>query len=86
MAISMVLSAFRKKIKATMIHVLVIIVFMVFIREFLSAAWLKDVFTPRSLEVVNKISPFIAFLVVFVAGIFLIYYMYRLATEKTEKS
>ncbi len=86
MAISMVVSAFRKKINATLIHVLVIIVFMVFIREFLRAAWLKDIFTPRSLEVANKISPFIAFLVVFVAGIFIIYYMYRLATEKPEKS
>jgi hypothetical protein len=86
MAISMVVSAFRKKVTATLIHLLTIIVLMVFIREFLRSAWLKDVFTPRSLEVVNKISPFIAFLFVFVAGIFILYYMYRLATEKTDKS
>lgn len=86
MAISMVLSAFRKKINSTIIHVLVIIVLMVFIREFLRSAWLKDVFNTRSLEVVSQISPLITFLVVFVAGIFLLFYMYRLASKKTDKS
>ncbi len=86
MAISMVVSAFRKKIKATMIHVLVIIVLMVFIREFLRSAWLRDIFTPGSLEVSKEITPFIVFLLVFAAGIFSMYYMYRLATEKTDKS
>jgi len=86
MAISMLVSAFRNKIKATLIHLLAIIVLMVFIREFLRAAWLQDVFTPRSLEVANKVSPLIAFLLVFIAGIFILFYMYRLATEKTDKS
>jgi hypothetical protein len=86
MAISMVFSAFRRKVTATAIHVVVIIFLMVFIREFLRAAWLKDVFNPGSLEVVSKISPFITFLVVFIVGIYLLYYMYRLATEKPDLS
>lgn len=86
MALSMLLSAFRKKLNATIIHLLIIMVFMVIIREFLRAAWLKDISHPQSLEQVNKISPFIAFLIVFAVGIYLIYYMLRLATEKTEKS
>lgn len=86
LAISMVISAFKLKIRATAIHVVLIIVLMVFIREFLRSAWLKDVFNTRSLEVVSKVSPFITFLVVFVVGLYLLYYMYRLATEKTDKS
>ncbi len=86
MALSMLLSAFKKKLNATLIHLVVIMLFMVIIREFLRAAWLKDIFHPQSLEVVNKISPLIVFLIVFAIGLFLIYYMLRLATEKTEKS
>ncbi|MEE4116485.1 MAG: hypothetical protein V2I37_09965 [Marinilabiliaceae bacterium] len=86
MTASMILSAFRNKINATLVHLLVIMLLMIIVREFLRAAWLKDIFHPGSLEVVNKISPLIAFLLVFAIGLYLLYYMYRLATEKTEKS
>jgi len=83
---SMIITAFRSKLNAILFHLLLIIVIMVVMREYLRAAWLNNVFSPASLESTGKVSSFIAFLLVFLAGIYFIYYMYRLATNKNEKS
>ncbi len=86
MTISMVITAFRFKLNVTLIHLVVLIVIMVIMREYLRAAWLNNVFSPSSLETTGRISSFIAFLLVFLIGIYFLYYMYRLATNKNIKS
>jgi hypothetical protein len=86
MSASMIFTAFRSKLTATLIHLILILIIMVIMREYMRAAWLNNVFSPASLESTGKISSFIAFLVVFLAGIYILYYMYRLATNKNEKS
>jgi hypothetical protein len=83
---SMIFTAFRSKLNATLIHLLLIIVIMVIMREYMRAAWLTNVFSPSSLESMGKFSSFIAFLLIFIAGIYILYYMYRIATNKNEKS
>ncbi len=83
---SMIFTAFRSKLNVTLIHLLLILVIMVIMREYMRAAWLKNVFSPASLESTGKISSFIAFLLIFIAGIYILYYMYRIATNKNEKS
>jgi len=83
---SMIFTAFRSKLNITLIHLLLIIVIMVIMREYLRAAWLTNVFRPASLESTGKVSSLIAFLLVFIAGIYILYYMYRIATNKNEKS
>ncbi len=86
MLVSMLITAFRSKLNITLIHLVVIIVIMAIMREYLRAAWLNGVFSPSSLETTGKISSFIVFLIVFLAGIYMLYYMYRLATNKNKKS
>ncbi|MBN1388187.1 MAG: hypothetical protein JW965_07050 [Bacteroidales bacterium] len=83
---SMIFTAFRSKLNATLVHLLLIIVIMVVMREYLRAAWLKNVFSPASLESTGRASSFIAFLLIFLAGIYILYYMYRIATNKNDKS
>jgi hypothetical protein len=85
-AASMIFTALRSKLNATLIHLLLIIVIMVIMREFMRAAWLKNLFSPASLESTGRASSFIAFLIIFIAGIYILYYMYRIATTKNEKS
>jgi len=83
---SMIITAFRSKLNTTLIHLAVVIVIMVIMREYMRAAWLNNVFSPASLETTGKVSSFIAFLLVFLVGIYMLYYMYRLATNKNERS
>lgn len=83
---SMIITALRSKLNATLIHLAVVIVIMVIMREYMRAAWLNNVFSPASLETTGKVSSFIAFLLVFIAGIYMLYYMYRLATNKNARS
>ncbi|MCF8223258.1 MAG: hypothetical protein K9J25_08935 [Bacteroidales bacterium] len=85
-AVSMIVFAFRARLNATLYHLVTIIVIMVIMREYMRAAGLNNVFSPASLETSGKISSFIVFLVVFLAGIYFLYYMYRLATNKNIKS
>jgi len=84
--ISMILSAFRGKLWPTVIHALLVIIIMAVMREFMRSAYLAEIFKPSQLEVVNKYSPLIVFLVVFLTGLYMIYYMIQLATNKNEKS
>lgn len=86
MSASMIFTALRTKLYATLVHLLLILLIMVVMREYLRAAWLTYIFSPASLQTTGKISSFIVFLIVFLAGINILYYMYRLATNKNEKS
>ncbi|MEZ5012051.1 MAG: hypothetical protein R2744_10925 [Bacteroidales bacterium] len=84
--ISMIVMAFRGKLWGTVWHALLVIIIMAVMRELMRFAYLDGIFKPSQLEKVNQYSPFILFLVVFVAGLFLLYYMIRLATDKNNKS
>jgi hypothetical protein len=54
------------------------VLLMVIIRDLARGAYLKDVFRPSQLENVGEVSPLIVFLLVFIVGLALLYYMIRL--------
>lgn len=83
---SMILLAFRGRLWPVVLHAALVIIIMAVMRELMRAAYLADTFKPSQLEVMNKYSPFILFLAIFLAGIYMIYYMIRLATDKNNKS
>lgn len=80
-AITMILSAMRKKLWGTVILASGIIVIMSIMRELLRMAYLDGIFNPKDLVVSSEASPFIAFLITFVIGLALIYYMIRLIVK-----
>jgi small-conductance mechanosensitive channel len=60
---------------------------MIIVRDLSRAAYLKEVFRPAQLENVNQVSPLVVFLLVFVVGLLLLYYMIRLLLKpKTTQS
>jgi hypothetical protein len=86
MVISMFIMGLRGKLWPVVYHALTVIILMAVMREFMRAAYLADIFKPAGLEVTGSNSPLIAFLVIFIAGIFILYYMVSLAINKNEKS
>lgn len=77
-AIGMIWFSFKGKLMASLAHGLLVVALMAVIRELVRSAYLKDLYSPAQLEVVGQYSPFIAFLLVFAAGLLLLYYMIRL--------
>lgn len=71
-------SSFTGRLTAAMILGGGQVLIMVLIRDLARAAYLKGVFRPSELENVSEISPLIAFLLVFVFGLFALFYMIRL--------
>jgi len=60
---------------------------MVIVRDLARSAYLKEIFHPSQLENVNQQSPLYVFLLVFVVGLFALYYMIRLMfNAKTSQS
>jgi len=60
---------------------------MVIVRDLARSAYLKEIFHPSQLENVNQQSPLYVFLLVFVVGLFALYYMIRLMfNAKTSRS
>jgi hypothetical protein len=60
---------------------------MVIIRDLARSAYLKEIFHPSQLENVSQQSPLVAFLLIFVVGLFALYYMIRLMfNAKTTQS
>ena len=60
---------------------------MVIIRDLSRSAYLKEIFHPSQLENVSQKSPLVAFLLIFVVGLFALYYMIRLMfNAKTTQS
>jgi len=80
-------SAFTGRFNLAMILGGLQVVLMVIIRDISRRAYLDGVFHPNSLENVKELSPFIVFLLVFVIGLLLLYYMIRLMSKpKTPQS
>jgi hypothetical protein len=80
-------SAFTGRLQAAMILGGVLVLVMIIIRDLSRAAYLKEVFRPAQLENVNQVSPLVVFLLVFVVGLLLLYYMIRLLLKpKTTQS
>ena len=80
-------SAFTGRFTSAMILGAFQVVVMVIIRDIARRSYLDGVFHPNQLANVREASPFIVFLLVFIAGMFLIYYMLRLMSKpKTPQS
>ncbi len=73
--------SWKKNLKLTAISGLTALLFMSFVRDFVRQGYLKDYFSPSSLKVVSDYSPLIFFLVIFVIGIFVAYWLIRKAFE-----
>ena len=74
----------KKLVRPTAWTLLAAVVFMTFVREVARAAALSPWFSVTELEVVPQYSPFIAFLLVFAAGLWMVWYMLRLVTRDKE--
>ena len=80
-------SSFTGRITIAMILGGLEVLVMVIVRDLARAAYLKEQFHPSQLENVKEVSPFIAFLLVFVVGVYALYYMLRLMLKpKTSQS
>lgn len=69
LAIGALFGAYLRKFWLTFSHAVALVVVMTFIRSWLRAAYLQDVFTLDQLQVVPQYSPMIFFFVTLVAGI-----------------
>jgi hypothetical protein len=80
-------SSFTGRFTAAMILGGLEVLVMVIVRDVARAAYLKDIFHPSQLVNVGEQSPLFAFLLVFVVGLFALYYMIRLIFKsKTSQS
>ena len=80
-------SAFTNRLNSAMVLGGLQILVMVIVRDLARGAYLKELFSPSQLENVGQFSPLIAFLLVFVVGLYALYYMIRLMfTSKTTQS
>jgi hypothetical protein len=80
-------SSFTGRLKAAMVLGGIEVVVMVVVRDLSRTAYLKEAFHPNQLENVGEVSPLLAFLLVFLVGLFALYYMIRLIfTSKAPKS
>ncbi len=73
--------SWKKNLKLTAIFGLTALLFMSFVRDFVRQGYLKDYFSPSSLKVVSDYSPLIFFLIVFIIGIFVAYWLIKKAIE-----
>lgn len=87
MALLILHSAFTGRFTIAMILGGLQVLVMVIVRDLARLAYLKEQFHPNQLENVKELSPFIAFLLVFVIGLILLYYMISLIFKpKTSQS
>jgi len=86
-ALLMLHSAFTARFNSAMILGGVQVLIMVIIRDLARATYLGGIFSPSELENIQEVSPLVAFLLVFVIGLFALYYMIRLIFKsKTQQS
>ena len=81
LALGAIYMAFRGKLKATLYHLLAIILLMVINRANLRSLYLRDVFSFESLQLNPQYGVLALFLLVFVIGLGAIYYMVRIVTR-----
>ena len=87
LAILSLIYGMRHEVRKAVYSLLGALFCMVLVREFARRLTLEPWFNTSELEVVPQYSPFIAFLIVFVAGLALVYYMVRLVlTDKEVQS
>jgi hypothetical protein len=80
-------SSFTGRLSAAMVLGAMEVLVMVVVRDLSRTAYLKEAFHPNQLENVGEVSPLIAFLLVFLVGLFALYYMIRLIfTSKAPQS
>lgn len=72
-------AALTGKMKLSLILGLITLTIMLVVRELVRQSYMKDIFHPKDMEIVSQASPLIVFLLVFVVGLALIYYMLKLA-------
>ena len=75
LGIASLIFALRRKMKMTIIHLLLTVVLMVISRAQLRYSYIREFFSYEQLELKLQITPLIFFLAVFVIGLILIYYM-----------
>ncbi len=73
--------SFTAKLNLTLIFSLVEVMVMCIVRELLRIYYLSDIFHPSSLQNQQQNSPFIVFLLVFITGILIIFYMINRAQK-----
>jgi len=84
-ALGILHAGFTGRIMQAIILALVTVTTMVLVRDVARRAYLDSYFHPSKLENVKELSPFIAFLLVFVVGLFLLYYMIRLMSKSNTR-
>ncbi len=84
LALVVVFLGWREKVRPTAWTLLATIVFMLFTREVARVAALSPWFSVSTVEVVPQYSPFIVFLLVFVFGLWMAWYMIRLVVRDKE--
>lgn len=84
-ALLIIIFAMRGKLIPALIQGLFQVILMAIVREITRYTYLDGIFSPSHLENVHQNSPLIAFLLVFVLGLFLLFYMYKLAVEPVNK-
>ncbi|MFB6319359.1 hypothetical protein ACE1EF_12285 [Saccharicrinis sp. FJH54] len=86
-ALLIIIFAMRGKLIPALIQGLFQVILMAVVREIARYTYLEGIFKPSELENVHQSTPLLAFLLIFILGLFLLFYMYKLAVEpKTEKS
>ncbi|MFB6342390.1 hypothetical protein ACE1ET_11720 [Saccharicrinis sp. FJH62] len=86
-AVLIIIFAMRGKLIPSLIQGLFQVILMAVVREIARYTYLDGIFKPSQLENVHQSTPLIAFLLVFILGLFLLFYMYKLAVEpKIKKS
>ena len=73
--------AWKKNLKMTATFGILTVFFMSFVRDIVRRGYIESYFKPSDLKVVSEYSPFIFFLIVFVIGIFVAYWMIKKAIE-----
>ncbi|MCL7487169.1 MAG: hypothetical protein M8357_03200 [Desulfobulbaceae bacterium] len=76
-----IIYSLRGKILPAMYTVLPTILIMILIRDLVRAAYLRPYFSLSDLEVVSQHSPMVVFLIIFLGGLLLNYWMFKLAWQ-----
>lgn len=78
LSIITIVLAYMKKFTSVVLLTVVILMMMIVVRELLKFAYLNTIFSPSEMTVNPQYSPFIVFLIVFVIGLYSLYYMINL--------
>lgn len=80
-AMAILYFSFTGKLVPTLVAIVLEVIVMVLIREFARNAYLKGIFHPSDLATQYQISPLLIFLIIFIVGLGLIYYMIQLSQK-----